>query len=275
VSAPEGESLEQRLARLTASAAKNMTAAKEAAARVARESAARAAAGDPAGTSTPARRQPTAGRRLGKAESQPQRVDRREPRFDVRSWSGALIVMVALAVVLFVVEAFDAAGNHRLDRFGLKPREVSGLVGVVASPFLHSGWWHLISNIVPFVLLGWVVLLSGLRNWLLVTAIVVVGGGLATWLVAPAGLIIGVSGVVFGWLGYLIARAFFARRLLWIAMALFVVFFFSSMFGGLLPSINSHVSWQAHVCGFAAGVLAGWLLHPRTPRRSLVAPSVS
>jgi membrane associated rhomboid family serine protease len=271
VSAPQGESLEQRLARLTASAAKNMAAAKDAAAKATRDAAARAAAGESNAT------RPAAERRAAKSASaaSPRPGVRREARFDVRSWSGALIVMAALVAVLFVVEAFDAASNHRLDRFGLKPREVSGLVGIVASPFLHSGWWHLVSNSVPFVLLGWVVLLSGLRNWLLVTAIVVLGGGLATWVVAPAGVIIGVSGLVFGWLGYLMARAFFARRLVFIAVALCIVFFFSSLFGGLLPSINSNVSWQAHVCGFAAGVLAGWLLHPRTRRRSRKGVSVS
>ncbi|MEP6599603.1 MAG: rhomboid family intramembrane serine protease [Actinomycetota bacterium] len=190
-----------------------------------------------------------------------------EPPFDPTSWTGALTIMAGLAGLLYVVEAFDAAGGHRLDRFGLRPRMVDGLEGIVTAPFLHAGWWHLISNTGPFVLLGWVLLLSGLRTFLTVTALVALIGGAATWALAPAGLIVGVSGVIFGWLGYLIARAFFARRVLWIVAAVLVAFFFSGLFAGLLPTLNSNVSWQGHVFGFAAGVFAGWLLHPRAPRR--------
>jgi membrane associated rhomboid family serine protease len=183
--------------------------------------------------------------------------------------------MAVLAAVLYAVEAFDVASGHRLDQFGIHPRQLSGLDGVVFAPFLHAGWWHLISNTVPFVLLGWVVLVAGLRTWLVVTGIVVFAGGLATWLVAPPGDIVGVSGLVFGWLGYLIARAFVTRRLVWIAVAVLVFCFFGSLFAGLLPSVGSPVSWQAHVCGFVAGLVAGWLLHRRRPRRGEITAASS
>jgi membrane associated rhomboid family serine protease len=195
-------------------------------------------------------------------------------RFDPTSWGGALAVMVAFAGMLYVVEFVDAASNHRLDRFGIRPREVDGLWGVLCAPFLHASWWHLVSNTFPFILLGWAVLLSGVRAWLAVTAIVILVGGFATWLLAPSGLIVGASGLVFGWLGYLIARAFFARRLLWVLAAVLAVFFFSGLLGGLLPSLSRGTSWQGHVCGFAAGVLAGWVLH-RRDRRSRGAAAVS
>ena len=92
----------------------------------------------------------------------------------------------------------------------------------------------------------------------------VVLGGLLTWLIAPSGeIIVGASGMVFGWLGYLLARAFFSRRLKWIAVAVLLLVFFSTMLGGLLPSADSNVSWQSHVCGAAVGVAVAWLLHPR------------
>jgi membrane associated rhomboid family serine protease len=114
------------------------------------------------------------------------------------------------------------------------------------------------------VLIGWVLLLSGLRAWATVTALVIVGGGALTWLLGPGGsVIVGASGMVFGWLGYLLARAYFSRRLKWIVVAVLVLIFFGTLLFGLIPSINSDVSWQAHVCGFAAGVGAGALLHPR------------
>jgi membrane associated rhomboid family serine protease len=143
-------------------------------------------------------------------------------------------------------------------------------------PFLHSSYGHLLSNTIPVILVGWVVLLAGLYTWTVVSSLVVIGGGLLTWLVAPSDtVIVGASGLVFGWLGYLLARAYFSRRLKWILVAVFVLLCFGTLLFGLFPTLNSNVSWQAHVCGFAAGVGAGALLHPRgaetrLPRRPAV-----
>ncbi len=145
-----------------------------------------------------------------------------------------------------------------------EPTSWGGALAFMA--FCDDSAWQLLSSTGPFVLIGWVVLLSGMRSWLIVTALVTVVGGLATWLIAPSGLILGCSGLIFGWMGYLLARAYFSRRIVWILAAVLVAFFFSGLFAGLLPSINSKSSWQAHVCSFAAGIVAGWLLHPRGAR---------
>jgi membrane associated rhomboid family serine protease len=174
--------------------------------------------------------------------------------------------MVSVAAALWIVEAVNAANNYSLDRFGLRPRRIDGLWGVLTEPFLHASYHHLFSNTVPLIMVGWVLLLSGLRTWLTVTAIVVVLGGLATWLVAPSGIIVGASALVFGWLGYLLARAYFSRKLRWIVVAVLVLFFFGTLLSNLLPSFDAQVSWQSHVCGFAAGILAGAVLHPRRAR---------
>lgn len=184
--------------------------------------------------------------------------------------------MCSVAAVLWIIQAVNAADDYRLDRFGVRPREVDGLWGLVTMPFLHSSYSHMLSNTVPVVLIGWMLMLSGLRTWATVTALVIVGGGVLTWLFGPGHtLIVGASGMVFGWLGYLLARAYFSRRLKWIVVAVLVLIFFGTLLFGLLPSINSEVSWQAHVCGFAAGIGTGALLHPRggetrLPRRSAV-----
>ena len=188
-----------------------------------------------------------------------------EPPFDPSSWSGALIVMFGVTAVLWVIQIVNAENHYSLDRFGLRPRRVDGLWGIVTEPFLHASYGHLFSNTIPLVMIGWVLLLSGVRAWLTVSALALALGGLATWLVAPAGVIVGASGLIFGWLGYLIARAYFSRRLRWILVAVLVLFFGGTLLTGLLPSFNSQVSWQAHVCGFGAGILAGAVLHPRRP----------
>jgi membrane associated rhomboid family serine protease len=192
-----------------------------------------------------------------------------------QSWSGAMIVMIAVGAVFWVVQFLNAADEYRLDRFGVRPREVDGLWGVVTMPFLHASYDHLLSNTVPLVLIGWVLLLSGIRVWATVTAIVVLGGGALTWLVGPANtLIVGASAMIFGWLGYLLARAYFSRRLKWIIVAILVLVFFGTLLIGLFPTLHSGISWQAHVCGFAAGIGAGAVLHPRGGATRLTRRSV-
>jgi membrane associated rhomboid family serine protease len=188
-----------------------------------------------------------------------------EPPFDPSSWSGALIVMLGVTAVLWAVNIVNAGEHYSLDRFGLRPRRIDGLWGILTQPFLHASYNHLFSNTVPLVMIGWVLMLSGLRTWLTVSAMVVVLGGLATWLVAPGGprvYIVGASGLVLGWLGYLIARAYFSRKLRWIVVAALVLFFSGTLLTSLLPSFDAHVSWQSHLCGFAAGIVAGAVLHP-------------
>jgi membrane associated rhomboid family serine protease len=197
-----------------------------------------------------------------------------EPDFDPTSWSGALILMGGFTAIVWVVQIVNAANNQRLDRFGLLPRHVNGLWGVLTQPFLHASYGQLFSDSVPMVLIGWVLLLSGVRTWLFVTATVIIVGGAATWLVAPSDrVLIGASSLVFGWMGYLIARAIFSRRIKWIITAAALLIFFGTLLGSLLPSFDHQTSWQSHLCGFLAGAFVGWLLHPRTnPRAASKSP---
>jgi membrane associated rhomboid family serine protease len=194
------------------------------------------------------------------------RPSRREAPFEPQSWGQALVWTLAATAVVWVVSIVDFARHHGLDRYGLRPRTVSGLWGVLTEPFLHRGFGHLLSDTLPLVLLGWVVMLSGLRSFLLVSGLVLVLGGLATWVVAPGGLYVGASGLVFGWLGYLLARAYFARRVAWILAAVMVVVVFGGLLSALVPMSSGDAGdpWQGHLVSFLAGVLVAAVLHPRT-----------
>ena len=175
--------------------------------------------------------------------------------------------MAVLLGVLWVVEIVNVSLDYRLNRFGLEPRTPGGLWGVVTMPFLHASAYQLLAISGPFLLIGWVVLLGGWRSFAIISVFcILVGGGLA-WLIGPSNTEVGVSGLVFGWLGYIVARAIFSRRITWIASAIVVLVLFGSMFFSLIPEATSNgigrVSWEAHLAGVIAGLLAGWLLHPR------------
>jgi membrane associated rhomboid family serine protease len=181
-------------------------------------------------------------------------------------------VLAAIVAFMWIVEAIDALDRHRLDADGIRPRDAGGLTGVLTAPFLHVSFGHLISNTVPFVFMGIVIALAGAGRLLAVTVIVIVVGGLGTWLIAPAHTVtVGASGVVFGYATYLLVRGLFDRS----AMELIAGVVVGAVWGGaLLSSLVPRygVSWQGHLCGAAAGVFAAWLLR-RRPAGATASPA--
>ena len=177
----------------------------------------------------------------------------------------ALLILFALVALMWVAEIVDVALDHRLDRYGIEPRDADGLEGVAAAPFLHVGFGHLLANTVPFTVMGAVIALEGARRLVAVTVIVALVSGLGTWLVAAAGTIhVGASGIVFGFATYLIARGIFNRRGGELAVGAVVVLVWGgALLGGLDPQRG--ISWQGHLFGAIGGVLAAWGLARERP----------
>jgi membrane associated rhomboid family serine protease len=175
----------------------------------------------------------------------------------------AVQLLLALVLLMWGLEVLDTALDHRLDRGGIIPRETEGLDGVVAAPFLHVGFGHLLANTLPFVAMGLVIGLEGPLRLLGVTAIVAVISGLGTWLIAPADTIhLGASGVVFGYATYLIARGLFNRRPAELAIgAVVAVLWGGALLAGLEP--QEGISWQGHLFGAIGGVVAARTLSER------------
>lgn len=174
--------------------------------------------------------------------------------------SRGLAFVGLMAAVMWVSEIIDQVGDAGLDRFGVRPRSVDGLDGILWEPFLHGGFDHLIGNTVPFLVLGGLIALSGVARIVAVTVIVMAVGGLGTWLFAPANSIhIGASGVVFGYAAYLLARSVYTRKALHLAtgVAVFAIWG-ATLLGGLIP--QDGISWQGHLFGGLGGLVAAALL---------------
>ncbi len=172
-----------------------------------------------------------------------------------------LIVLGGLVAIMWVVEAVNSLDAGRLSKSdGIYARNLDHIWGIFTAPFLHFSWQHLLANTVPFAFMGAIIAFQGARRLVQVTLIVIVVGGLGTWLIAPAGSdTAGASGVVFGYATYLFARGFFNRSLLELLAGLVVGVVWGS---ALLYSIVPHygVSWQGHACGAVGGVIAAYAL---------------
>ncbi len=177
-------------------------------------------------------------------------------------------LLVGITAFMWIVEAINSLDSQRLDHWGgIRPRDVGDLWSIFTSWFLHASFYpHLIDNTIPFLFMGVIIALRGARKLALVTLIVIVLGGLGTWLVSPAHTsTVGASGVVFGYATYLFARGLFDRSALEILVGIIVGIVWG---GALLSSVVPHtgVSWQGHVCGAVAGVIAAYLLASRDGR---------
>ena len=174
------------------------------------------------------------------------------------------VVMGGALLVMWVLEILDLLFfGGALDSFGIRPRSVGGLDGILLSPLLHGSLAHLANNSIPFVVLGILVFINGLRNFIVTTVISVFASGLGVWLLgAPGTVHIGVSGLIFGYLGYLLLRGYFSRSAGAILLSVLLVVLYGGALWGLLP-FQAGVSWTGHVFGFLGGALSAYLLRRR------------
>ena len=171
----------------------------------------------------------------------------------------ALIVIGSFTVLLYLIEIVDAAMSGRLDQFGIQPRAVGGLDGILWAPLLHHGWAHLFANTLPVLVFGFLAMSGGVGQWVAVTLSIWLFSGIGVWLIGADGTTIGASGLAFGWLAFLLVRGIFNRAFGQIVVAVALFLYWGSTLLGVLPG-NPGVSWQAHLFGAIGGILAAWLV---------------
>ena len=175
----------------------------------------------------------------------------------------AAVVIGAWTALLWVIELVDQVTRGALELFGIHSWQVSSLPSVFVAPLLHLDWAHLAANTLPFAVLGFLVLLGGAARAFWATLVTVMVSGLFSWLLSPPYTItIGASGLIFGWLSYLLVRGIFTRDGKQILIAAGVLLVYGGVLWGVLPT-QAGVSWQAHLGGAVGGLLAAWLLHGR------------
>jgi membrane associated rhomboid family serine protease len=185
------------------------------------------------------------------------REDRNAIARELKTHATILGVFVGIMWVLELVDIIFF--RQALNVYGIFPREMIGLRGILFAPFLHANLSHLISNTIPFLVLGWFVMLQETSDFFIVTAITMFVSGLGVWMFGATGLHVGASGVIFGYLGFLLARGYFQRNFPSILLSIIVGIFYGGAIWGVLP-IRQGVSWEGHLFGFVGGVLAASFL---------------
>ncbi len=178
------------------------------------------------------------------------------------------MVIATLLGTMWAIEIVDfVAISGGLEHLGIRPRTQSGLWGIFRAPFLHGGWWHLFANSIPFAVLGFLVLLRGVPDFLGATFIIVVVGGIGVWLFGSSRSVhVGASGLIFGYFGFLVVIGVLERSFSAILTSILVISLYGGILRGVLPS-TSYVSWEGHLFGLLAGAAAAkWLVKEKKGR---------
>jgi membrane associated rhomboid family serine protease len=178
----------------------------------------------------------------------------------------ALFVMVAFLAILWIIQVANVLDHYQLTTaYGIRAREVSSLPYIVTAPFLHVSWTHIEGNSGPLFIFGFLAAYRGVVRFLGLTALVIIGSGLAAWIFSAPGMVgVGASGVVFGYLGYILVRGFFDRHAIDVLIGAVMALCFAYQFTVLLP--HAGIGWQAHIGGLVAGVIGGWVFRDRSAK---------
>ena len=186
-----------------------------------------------------------------------------------RALKGHALVLGGTLAVFWAVFVINFFLGGALLTLGVIPRTMVGLRGILFAPFLHGSLNHLVANSIPFLVLGWMVMLRDERHFIPVTLAGMIGSGLMAWLLgAPGSVHIGASGVIFGYLGFLMLSGWYARSFGSILLSAVVTLVWGSLVFGMMPGTPG-ISWQAHIGGFLGGVLAARAFRVRRPQTSL------
>ena len=167
-------------------------------------------------------------------------------------------------LLIWAVAFFEFSMELSFVHGGVYPRKLSGLQGILFSPLIHGGWKHLINNSMPVFLLSLALFYFyrdiAYKIWLLIYLI----GGVLLWGVGREAYHIGASGLVYGLAAFLFLSGIIRRVRSLTAISLLVVFWYGSMWWGLLP-IDFDVSFEAHITGAVSGVILAIIYRDQGP----------
>jgi len=177
------------------------------------------------------------------------------------------LILGVLVIICWLVVIFDFLASQKYDLIyhGIIPRTPQGLLGIIFAPFIQSGFSDAIANTIGIIILGSLLMLRSLGEFVKVSVFVMVVGGMGTWIIGRNASHIGAGGVLFGWFGFLLITPFFERPIAAKSIIISVVagLIYGTLIFGVIPGTTTDVtrSWEMSLCGFISGVLYSLLYY--------------
>ncbi len=177
--------------------------------------------------------------------------------------------LIPIIVIIWLIHILNWLLSYKFNQYGLLPRDPMSLYGIATAPFLHGNFYHLINNSVAFFFLGLLVSLYNKNNHnqlLKLTIFVAFWGGLLTWLFGRPSIHIGLSGVIFGYWGFITINGFFEKSIKSIFISIAAIFLYGGMIFGVIPS-SPEVSYESHFFGAVSGFMYSYLYRRKNKRK--------
>ncbi|HEX5056655.1 MAG TPA: rhomboid family intramembrane serine protease [Gammaproteobacteria bacterium] len=183
---------------------------------------------------------------------------------DARRLRRSLLSAAAFTALLWLIAILEFACGAGLAQYGIYPRHLRGLVGILAGPLIHTSWAHLAANTGPVFILGTALLYGYPRSARLVIPAVYLATGMLVWLFGRESLHLGASGLAFGVMFFICTVGLLQRYKKAVALSLIVFLLYGGMLGGLFPK-DPGISFESHLAGALVGIVLGILLQRRDP----------
>ncbi len=166
--------------------------------------------------------------------------------------------MLLILVALWIFNYINWKTGAKLNKLGIRPRRAIGLIGIPLAPILHGNFNHLLFNSVPFLCLGLFVMSMDLQVFYVATGIIIFLAGLGVWCVGRRGIHIGASALISGYFGFILVSAYQRPTFTSFFCAGIAMYYFGGILLSLFPTEET-TSWEGHLCGFIAGLIAMFL----------------
>ena len=173
--------------------------------------------------------------------------------------SSTRFAIISIVTICFVLQLINSLPGISLNGLGIYPRSIQGLIGILCAPFLHGSWWHFASNMLPFIVLSWLICQYSVKRFYSVFLFTALVGGLLVWMFARGNIHVGLSGVIYGLWGFILCYGIVRRPFKSIFIAVVVAFLYSGFIWGVLPQ-RFHISFESHLFGALSGFFLGYKL---------------
>lgn len=168
--------------------------------------------------------------------------------------------------VMWGVKLFEVYFEISFVEYGVLPRDISGIKGVLLSPFIHKDFKHLINNTFPIIVLGGLLSYFYKKNYKSIFPMLYIVSGILLWGIGRTSFHIGASGIIYALASFIFFSGLISKNKNLAALSLIVIFVYGSLFWGLFP-IQLEMSWEGHLSGFLSGLIFAWSYRDELPVR--------
>lgn len=170
----------------------------------------------------------------------------------------SLLFSLKVVAILWAVHLVNFFAGYRFNKFGIRTRSFKGIPGIFFAPLLHGDFNHLFFNSIPLLILSSLILVDGIILFCKISLLIIAISGLLTLLFGRRGIHIGASGLIMGYFGYLLARAYFNLNGMTIILAAICIYYCGGLITSIFPGAKRNISWDGHLFGMISGIFVAY-----------------